>query len=181
MTDPDRAALFEQAVLPHLNAAFNLARWLTRNPDDASDVVQEAYLRALRYFDGFAGEDGKAWLLSIVRHTCFTWLRRNRPAELMPLAEETGDGGGHGVDPDDPESLTLAARDRALLNRLIGELPAEYREVVVLRELEELSYREIAAIAAIPVGTVMSRLARARARLRRDWRRLCRPETDHGA
>ena len=181
MTDPDRAALFEQAVLPHLNAAFNLARWLTRNPDDASDVVQEAYLRALRYFDGFAGEDGKAWLLSIVRHTCFTWLRRNRPAELMPLAEETGDGGGHGVDPDDPESLTLAARDRALLNRLIDELPAEYREVVVLRELEELSYREIAAIAAIPIGTVMSRLARARARLRREWRRLGQAESAHGA
>jgi len=181
VTDPDRAALFEQAVLPHLNAAFNLARWLTRNPDDAADVVQEAYLRALRYFDGFAGEDGKAWLLSIVRHTCFTWLRRNRPAELMPLAEETGDGGGHGVDPDDPESLALAARDRALLNRLIGELPPEYREVVVLRELEELSYREIAAIAAIPIGTVMSRLARARAQLRRDWRRLCQAGSDHGA
>src|SRR5260221_504290 len=89
---PDRAALFEQAVLPHLNAAYNLARWLTRNPDDAADVVQEAYLRALRYFDGFAGEDGKAWLLSIVRHTCFTWLRRNRPAELAPLPEETEGG-----------------------------------------------------------------------------------------
>ena len=99
----------------------------------------------------------------------------------MPLAEETGDGGGHGVDPDDPESLALAARDRALLNRLIGELPPEYREVVVLRELEELSYREIAAIVAIPIGTVMSRLARARARLRRDWRRLCQAGSDHGA
>ena len=181
MTAPDREALFQQAVLPHLNAAYNLARWLTRNPDDAADVVQEAYLRALRYFDGFAGEDGKAWLLSIVRHTCFTWLRRNRPAELAPLPEEGADGGSHGVEPDDPETLTIAARDRALLNRLIGELPPEFREVVVLRELEELSYREIAAIAAIPVGTVMSRLARTRARLRRDWRRLCLAETDHGA
>ena len=181
VTRPDRAALFEQAVLPHLNAAYNLARWLTRNPDDAADVVQEAYLRALRYFDGFAGEDGKAWLLSIVRHTCFTWLRRNHPAELAPLPDDSGDGGAHGVDRDDPETLTLAARDRALLNRLIAELPPEFREVVVLRELEELSYREIAAIAAIPVGTVMSRLARARARLRRDWRRLCQAETDHGA
>jgi RNA polymerase sigma-70 factor (ECF subfamily) len=181
VSNQDRQALFEQAVLPHLNAAYNLARWLTRNPDDAADVVQEAYLRALRYFDGFAGEDGKAWLLSIVRHTCFTWLRRNRPAELAPLPDETADGGGHGVEPGDPETLTIAARDRALLNRLIADLPPEFREVVVLRELEELSYREIAAIAAIPVGTVMSRLARARARLRRDWRRLCRPETDHGA
>ena len=181
VTNADRAVLFEQAVLPHLNAAYNLARWLTRNPDDAADVVQEAYLRALRYFDGFAGEDGKAWLLSIVRHTCFTWLRRNRPAELAPLPDETEDGGGHGVDPDDPETLTLAARDRALLNRLIAALPPEFREVVVMRELEELSYREIAAIAAIPVGTVMSRLARARARLRSDWRRLCQAETKHGA
>jgi RNA polymerase sigma-70 factor (ECF subfamily) len=160
---------FEQAVLPHLNAAYNLARWLTRNPHDAEDVVQEAYLRAVRYYQGFAGGDGKAWLLSIVRHTCFTWLRKNRPAELAPLADDVASAAEEEADPSDPESLALASRDRALLNRLIQALPPEFREVIVLRELEDLSYREIADVTAVPVGTVMSRLNRARARLRRAW------------
>lgn len=172
---------FEQAVLPHLNAAYNLARWLTRNPHDAEDVVQEAYLRAVRYYGGFSGGDGKAWLLSIVRHTCFTWLRKNRPAELAPLDEEAASAVDGEADPADPETLALAARDRALLNRLIQALPPEFREVIVLRELEELSYREISAVTAVPVGTVMSRLARARARLRRAWLAARAGEGHHAA
>jgi len=167
-------------MLPHLNAAYNLARWLTRNPADAEDVVQEAYLRALRYFDGFAGADGKAWLLSIVRHTCFTWLRKNRPAELAPLGEGAGEAAEPASDEADPEALMMAARDRALLDRLIAELPPEFREVIVLRELEELSYRDIADIAGVPIGTVMSRLARARTRLRRDWLARRKTERVHG-
>ena len=182
-TKAERSALFEQAVLPHLNAAYNLARWLTRNPDDAQDVVQEAYLRAFKYFSGFAGEDGKAWLLSIVRHACFTWLRKNRPAELTQIDDDAGDEGVEAGDAaeDNPEQRLLAARDRELLNRLIAELPAEFREVIILRELEELSYREIAAIAGIPVGTVMSRLARARCRLRCGWVRARNSEDRYGA
>jgi RNA polymerase sigma-70 factor (ECF subfamily) len=182
-TKPERLALFDQAVLPHLNAAYNLARWLTRNPDDAQDVVQEAYLRAFKYFSGFSGEDGKAWLLSIVRHACFTWLRKNRPAELTQFDDDAGDQGVEAGDEaeNNPEQRLLVTRDRELLNRLIAELPAEFREVVILRELEELSYREIAVIAAIPIGTVMSRLARARRRLRRGWLRARSSEDRYGA
>ena len=182
-TKAERPARFEQAVLPHLNAAYNLARWLTRNPDDAQDVVQEAYLRAFKYFSGFTDEDGKAWLLSIVRHACFTWLRKNRPAELTQIDDDAGDEGVEAGDQaeDNPEQRLLAARDRELLNRLIAELPAEFREVIILRELEELSYREIAVIAAIPVGTVMSRLARARRRLRCGWLRARNSEDRYGA
>jgi RNA polymerase sigma-70 factor, ECF subfamily len=164
---------FERAVLPHLNAAYNLARWLTRNEADAEDVVQEACLRAFKYFGGFAGDSGKSWLLSIVRHTCFTWLARNRPAELAPLDDAALDElAAVEADPGaTPESSLQAADERTLLAELLAKLPAEFREVVVLRELEELSYREIAEVTALPVGTVMSRLARARARLRAEWRR----------
>jgi len=183
MTDSDRTALFERAVLPHLNAAFNLARWLTRNPDDAADVVQEAYLRALRYFDGFAGEDGKAWLLSIVRHSCFTWLAKNRPAELGPLDDATAEAqvAGGAEEPDTPESQLVAADERVQLDSLIGRLPPEFREVVILREVEELSYREIAEVTAVPIGTVMSRLARARAHMRDDWAHRQSGEHSYGA
>jgi RNA polymerase sigma-70 factor, ECF subfamily len=182
VTERQRLEEFERAVLPHLNAAYNLARWLTRNDADAEDVVQEACLRAYRYFDGFAGESGKAWLLSILRRTCFTWLAKNRPSELTPLdeavEEETADADHDG--PQTPERQLLASADRALLDRLIGKLPAEFREVVILRELEELPYRDIAVIAGVPVGTVMSRLARARARLREDWQRLHGKGGRHG-
>jgi RNA polymerase sigma-70 factor (ECF subfamily) len=164
---------FERAVLPHLNAAYNLARWLTRNDADAEDVVQEAILRAFRYFEGFSGENPKAWLLSILRNTCFTWLSRNRPAEMAPLDDALSDSvaladeGGVQT----PERAILAADERGRLDRLIAALPAEFREVIVLREQEELSYREISEIIAVPVGTVMSRLARARNRLRDAWLR----------
>jgi RNA polymerase sigma-70 factor (ECF subfamily) len=156
------AARFEQAVLPHLDAAFNLARWLTRNDADAEDVVQEGFLRALRFFGGFRGGDARAWLLTIVRNACYTWLRRNRVSELAtPFDEEE-----HSGESDDPETELLEGADREILRQALEALPVEFREVVVLRELEGLSYKKIAGIADVPVGTVMSRLARARKRLR---------------
>jgi RNA polymerase sigma-70 factor, ECF subfamily len=155
-------ARFEQAVLPHLDAAYNLARWLTRNDADAADVAQEAFLRALKFFGGFRGGDTRAWLLTIVRNASYTWLRRNRVNELAtPFDEET-----HTVESDDPETILLEGGDREMLREALEALPAEFREVVVLRELEGLSYKKIAGIADVPVGTVMSRLARARKRLR---------------
>jgi RNA polymerase sigma-70 factor (ECF subfamily) len=155
-------ARFEQAVLPHLDAAYNLARWLTRNDADAADVVQEGFLRALRFFGDFRGGDTRAWLLTIVRNACFTWLRRNRVNALAtPFDEEA-----HSGESDDPETLLLEGADREMLRDALETLPAEFREVVILRELEGLSYKKIAGIADIPVGTVMSRLARARKRLR---------------
>ena len=174
---------FERAVLPHLGAAYNLARWLTRNEADAEDVVQEACLRALRYFDGFSGGDkAKPWLLSIVRHACFTWLAKNRPGELGPLDDAASEAlvAGGKDEPETPERALLASDERALLDRLIGALPPEFREVVILRELEELSYREIAEITALPIGTVMSRLSRARERLRAQWVRQQAQEERHG-
>jgi len=174
---------FERTVLPHLGAAYNLARWLTRNEADAEDVVQEACLRALRYFDGLSGGDkAKAWLLSIVRHACFTWLAKNRPSELGPLDDAASEAlvAGGKDEPETPERALLASDERALLDRLIGALPPEFREVVILRELEELSYREIAEITALPIGTVMSRLSRARERLRAEWARQQAQEDRHG-
>jgi RNA polymerase sigma factor (sigma-70 family) len=156
---------FEEVVLPHLTAAYNLARWLTRNGNDAEDLVQEACLRAFKSFAGFRGGDERAWLLTIVRNTCYTWLQANRAQELtMSFDEEmhTTEGGSR-----DPETLLLESADRELLKNALEELPLEFREVVVLRELEGMSYKEIADLAGIPVGTVMSRLARARERLQR--------------
>ena len=159
VTNADRAVLFEQAVLPHLNAAYNLARWLTRNDDDASDVAQESLLRALRFFDGFRGGAFRPWLLTIVRNTYLTWIQKNQPQALTPLEDDTESRGAN------PEELLLERVDGERLRRALDDLPREYREVIVLRELEELSYKEIADIAGIPIGTVMSRLARARRRL----------------
>ncbi len=156
-------ALFEQTLLPHLGAAYNLARWLTRNEQDAEDVVQEAYLRALRFFGGFTGGDGRAWLLAIVRNASYDWLSRpGAAASTTPFDEEI-----HGQDevPETPETLLLQQAGRDAIRREIEMLPIAWREVLILREFEGLSYREIAGIAGIPVGTVMSRLARARARL----------------
>jgi RNA polymerase sigma factor (sigma-70 family) len=154
---------FETAVLPHLDAAYNLARWLTRNDADAEDVVQEAYLRAFKFFAGFHGEDGRAWLLGIVRNTTYTWMQRNRSPELnVPLDDEV-----YEVKSDDlnPEALLLQKADARILRQALEELPLEFREVLVLRELEEMSYKQIAVMADLPIGTVMSRLARARKRL----------------
>jgi len=158
-----KAMNFEEAVMPHMDAAYNLARWLTRNDADAQDMVQEAYLRALRFFSGFRGTDARAWLLTIVRNTCYTWLRRNRSPELscdfdeIVLARES--------EGPDPETEQLMKAQAQLVNDAIEKLPIEFREVVVLRELEELSYKEIAVVLEVPIGTVMSRLARARKRL----------------
>jgi RNA polymerase sigma-70 factor (ECF subfamily) len=161
-TDPTLAH-FEQVVLPHLPAAYNLARWLTRNDHDAEDVVQEAYVRAFKFFRSFRGGDSRAWLLAIVRHTCYTWLQHNRGHELMTVFDEAI----HSLDSEgaNPETILLQRANQQRLRQALEELPVEFREVIVLRELEGLSYKEIAAIADLPVGTVMSRLARARKRL----------------
>jgi RNA polymerase sigma-70 factor (ECF subfamily) len=156
-------ARFERAILPHLDAAYNLARWLTRNDHDAEDVVQEAYLRAFQFFGGFHGTDGRSWLLTIIRNTCYTWLQKNRghqPTTTFDEAVHSMDAGAA-----DPKELLIQGEDKQLLRDALEELSAEFREILVLRELEGFSYKEIAAIAGIPVGTVMSRLARARERL----------------
>jgi RNA polymerase sigma factor (sigma-70 family) len=159
----DRAARFEEAILPHLDAAYNLARWLTRNDHDAEDVVQEAYLRAFQFFASFHGGDGRAWLLTTVRHTCYTWLQKNRGYQpMVAFDEEIHSGAGNATNPEDP---LILGEDKDLLRQALDALPVEFREIIVLRELEGLSYKEISAIAGIPVGTVMSRLARARDRL----------------
>jgi RNA polymerase sigma factor (sigma-70 family) len=158
----EEVARFERAILPHLDAAYNVARWLTRNDHDAEDVVQEAYLRAFRFFGGFHGVDGRAWLLTIVRNTANTWLTKNRPPEPTVAFDEEK----YSRSPvRSPEAALVQAEDTELLHRAIEELPREFREVIVLRELEGLSYKEIAGITAVPLGTVMSRLARARERL----------------
>lgn len=155
---------FEEAVMPHLDAAYNLARWLMRNEDDAQDMVQEAYLRALRFFGSFHGTDARPWLLTIVRNTCFTWLKRNRLTEIRDDFDEVVET--KQSDAPDPEASHVSKVQSQLLREAIEKLPIEFREVVILRELEELSYKEIAAITGIPIGTVMSRLSRARTRLR---------------
>lgn len=154
---------FEQLVLPHLDAAFNLARWLLRSRADAQDVTQEAMLRALRFFRGFHGGDARAWLLRIVRNTSFTWLEKHRSVELMTEFDEEL----HVPPSLTPEALAMAGDDRERLTRALEELPPRFREVLVLRELEGCSYKEIATITSMPIGTVMSALARARQRLQR--------------
>jgi RNA polymerase sigma-70 factor (ECF subfamily) len=159
----DKVESFEQSVVPHLRAAYNLARWLVRNEHDAEDVVQEAYMRAFKFFGGFRGGDSRAWLLTIVRNTCYTWVQQNRSRELATdLDEKTHqvESGG-----PDPEAILLQTANTEMLRRALDELPVEFREAIVLRELEELSYKEIADISGVPLGTVMSRLARARKRL----------------
>ena len=155
--------LFEEIMLPHLNAAHNLARWLTRNEHDAQDVVQEAYLRALRFFDGYKGGDGKSWLLAVVRNTFLTWRHRKKPeltTEVFDEGTHTSTQRGAGQ-----EERLVDADKMTVLQKCIEILPLDFREVIVMRELEELSYRQIAEIAHLPVGTVMSRLSRARRRL----------------
>jgi RNA polymerase sigma-70 factor, ECF subfamily len=164
---PEAVQQFERVVMPHLGAGYNLARWLTRNDHDAQDVVQEAYLRALRSFDRYRGGDARAWMLTIVRNTCYTWLRQNRAAELAP-GGDIGDDGVAEIPGDpatQPEVQFLRNVDGQLLRAALEALPAEFREAIVLRELEGLSYKEIADVADVPLGTVMSRLARARRHL----------------
>lgn len=161
VSDPRDRLRFEQLVLPHLDAAFNLARWLLRRREDAEDVVQEAMLRAFRFFGGFHGGDARAWLLQIVRNSCYSWLEKHRAAELTVEFDEELHPDATGT----PEHLAIAGDNRERLARAIEELPPRFREVLVLRELEGCSYKEIAAVTSIPIGTVMSALARARRRL----------------
>jgi RNA polymerase sigma-70 factor (ECF subfamily) len=160
--EPALRAQFEDAFLPHLDAAYNLARWLTSDGHDAEDVVQEAYLRAYKFFPGFRGGNARSWLLTVVRHTCYTWLKRHRgTGQAVPFDEAHGEGS----DAMNPEKLFLQRADQELLRQALEALAVEFREVIVLRELEGLSYQEIAAVAGIPLGTVMSRLSRARRQL----------------
>ena len=157
-------ASFEDVMLPHLDAAHNLAKWLLRNEEDAKDVVQEAYLRAFKSFGGFHGSNGRAWLLTIVRNTSYTLLKKNRVADLTTTFDEEIHAASD--ESASPAIIVEHAEDAELVTKAIDELPAEFREILVLRHQEGLSYKEIADIAQIPPGTVMSRLARARAKLR---------------
>jgi RNA polymerase sigma-70 factor, ECF subfamily len=151
-------------MLPHLDAAHNLARWLLRNEQDAQDVVQEAYLRAFKSFSGFHGSNGRAWLLTIVRNTSYTLLKKNRAVDLTTTFDEEIHALGH--DSVSPSTILEQSEDTQLITEAMDKLPAEFREILVLRHQEGLSYKEIADIAQIPPGTVMSRLARARAKLK---------------
>lgn len=164
MSEASKVERFEAIALPHLGAAYSLARWLVHNEHDAEDLVQDAYLRALKFFSGYYGGDSRAWLLTIVRNTCYTWLQRNRAQPLTePIDDQREDE--LGLDFADPEALLLQRVDSQMVRDALRELPVEFREVVVLRELEALSYKEIAVIVDIPIGTVMSRLKRGRTRL----------------
>jgi RNA polymerase sigma factor (sigma-70 family) len=161
--EPTARLRFEDAVVPHLHAAYNVARWLTRNDQDAEDVVQEAYLRAWKFFGTFHGGESRPWLLTIVRRTCYTWLQHNRAYDEVTEFDDER----HSIASAEanPETLLLHRVDTQELRRALEALPLEFREVIILRELEDCSYKEIAAITSVPLGTVMSRLARARQRL----------------
>lgn len=162
MTD-ERQRRFAGTILPHLGAAYNLARWIVRDAHDAQDVVQEAMLRALRHFDGFRGGDPRPWLLAIVRNAAFAWLAARRPGEMAELDDDQLDAALAPDAPEtNPEALAIARAERGAIDAAITALPVAYREALVLRELEDLSYREIARVTDVPIGTVMSRLARAR-------------------
>ena len=157
-------ASFEEMMLPHMDAAHNLARWLLRSEQDAQDVVQEAYLRAFRSFSGFRGSNGRAWLLTIVRNTSYTLLKKNHAMDLTaPFDEEIHASDHESVS---PATILEQSEDAELIKQAMEELPVEFREILTLRHLEDLSYNEIAEIAQLAPGTVMSRLARARARLK---------------
>jgi RNA polymerase sigma-70 factor (ECF subfamily) len=174
VSEQSRLRQFEEAVLPHMDAAYNLARWLTRNDHNAEDLAQEAYLRAFKFFGSFHGANARSWLLTIVRNTCYTWFRENRPQELTTSFDENIHSTE--ADPFDPEKLLLQSESAQLLKQALEDLPLEFREVLILRELEGLSYKEIAVIAGIPPGTVMSRLARARRRLKQGLTKLVNKE-----
>jgi RNA polymerase sigma-70 factor, ECF subfamily len=153
---------FDDIVVPHLDAAHNFARWLVRGTSDAEDVVQESFLRAFRYFGTFKGGNARAWLLTIVRNTALSWMRTHRGRALDIVFDEELHGDDSG--PNDPETLLLQGADLQLLERAMSQLPARMREVLALRELEGLSYKEIAEVIGAPIGTVMSTLYRARER-----------------
>ena len=177
MPGQDKLSQFEQSILPHWKAAYNLARWLTGQDQDAEDVVQEAYLRAFKFFDSFHGDDSRAWLLTIVRHTAYTWLQHNRASDLSSSFDEEL----HDVESDDiaAEQLLVQIDDTQRLREALEALPVAFREVIILHDLEELSYKEIAVVADIPLGTVMSRLARARKRLHQNMVDRTNKELQH--
>jgi len=167
LTDESQSRRFQEIALPHLDAAYNLARWIARSDTDAQDIVQEAFLRAFKSFGGFRGTSARPWLLAIVRNTCYTWLRQHRGPRLeVPYDDDAGSDEAaepYPVDGDaNPEALLAASEERRTFDAALDSLPAEFREAVILRDVEDLSYKEIAAVAAIPIGTVMSRLARGR-------------------
>jgi RNA polymerase sigma factor (sigma-70 family) len=164
LLNPSQLARFEQVILPHLDSAYNLARWLVGNDHDAEDVVQEAYLRAVKFFASFRGGDGRPWLLAIVRRVSYDRLERIRSGPSLTVFDE--DLHSDPASGPDPVQFLLRQEDRELLRAALADLPVEFREVLVLRELEGLAYKEIAAIADLPPGTIMSRLARGRERLR---------------
>jgi len=169
------ASEFEHVFLPHLDAAYNLARLLLRDIQDADDVVQESYLRAMRGFAGFRGEASRAWLLKIVRNTCFTWLRDNRARSVWTELDEEV----HSGESTTPELQSVRNEEARAVTHCIEQLPLEFREAIILREMEQMSYQEIAEIAGVPQGTVMSRLSRARARLSQCLKyRLGEPDTN---
>ena len=163
MSDVER---FEDLVLPHLDAGYNLARWLTRDTQDAQDVVQDACVRALKYVRSLEAKDARAWFLTIVRNAFYDCVRRNRPSEVVHDENAAVDAAADEATPS-PEQAAVRNGELRVLSEALEALPAQYREVLILRELEELSYKEIASIANVPIGTVMSRLARARALLQR--------------
>jgi RNA polymerase sigma-70 factor (ECF subfamily) len=176
----DKRARFDALVMPHLDAAHRFARWLTRSPSDADDVVQEAILRAYRGFDALRGSDVKAWLLTIVKNCHLTMAKRAYGRLFVPLPPETDERDGHAMiaNAPGPEQTSIRRDEQRTLARLMGGLAEEHREVLILREIEELGYSEIAAVANIPIGTVMSRLARARAALKQRWLAELEGETD---
>jgi RNA polymerase sigma-70 factor (ECF subfamily) len=171
--DREQSELFEQTVLPHLDSAYNLARWLAGNDHDAQDVAQEASLRAFKYFGSFRGDNPRAWLLSIVRNSFHTWLRKNRPPEnTVEIDDETLDIEDSSAN---AETVNPHFADAEAVRRAIAELPVEFREIVILREMEGFSYKEIAELAEVPIGTVMSRLARARKLLQKSLTAAFKP------
>ncbi|HEV8593273.1 MAG TPA: sigma-70 family RNA polymerase sigma factor, partial [Pyrinomonadaceae bacterium] len=161
LSENNKLAKFEDAIMPHFDAAYNLARWLTRSDIEAEDIVQESYLRAFKFYGGFRGENSRAWILRIVRNTFYSSVKNYRPTECIDdVGEEV-----RGKDSADPEVILMESINEHQLKTMLEELPDEFREAIVLREIEGLSYREIAEIADVPLGTVMSRIARARQRL----------------
>src|ERR1700683_3593747 len=176
-----QAGAFEQVVLPHLDAAYNLARWLVRNTHDAEDVVQGAYLRAFKFFGGYHGGDARAWVLKIVRNTSYTFLERNRPADLAEEFDETiHTAGTDRLGTPGAEGALVQSAESRMLHDALDELPVNFREVIVLRELEGMSYKEIAEVMGVPIGTVMSGLARGRGQLRERLLRAREQEAQRG-
>jgi RNA polymerase sigma factor (sigma-70 family) len=181
-TENDKAKRFRQAALPHLDSLYTVARYITRNATDAEDAVQECYLRAFRHFDGLRGSDIKPWLMAILRNVCRAeYARRSNVVAMEPER----DGVDHGVplwqeELESPEAGIVRQQDAESIRALLKELPAQFREVLVLRDIEDLSYREIAQAVDAPIGTVMSRLARGRGMLRAAWQRLQGGETGNG-